>query len=58
MPLAQGRSADIANVKEIDRLKTYPVTLPGVDKVITVPIISNWSTTPICPRRSKILEFI
>jgi hypothetical protein len=26
---------DIANIKEIDRLKTYLVTLPGVDKVIT-----------------------
>ena len=26
---------DIANIKEIDRLKTYLSTLPGVDKVIT-----------------------
>jgi hypothetical protein len=38
---------DIANVKEIDRLKTYLVTLPGVDKVITWRLFSQTGRLPL-----------
>jgi len=40
---------DIANIKEIDRLKTYLVALPGVDKVITFAYYLNLVNYPYLP---------